>query len=151
LVRIFQEAGIQLRWLNCLPSPGECPEVLDHAELMLHIAADRGGLNDGESTGLAVLAPAGGVHAYVFYGEIERCATPDIKASVILAHAVAHELGHLLRLRGHTPTGMMRGRWTPRELQKAAMGSLVFSPEQAAKMREEVRRRAGASLVAKAL
>jgi len=42
---------------------------------------------------------------------------------------------------------MMRGRWTPQELHKAAMGSLVFSPEQAAKMREEVRRRAAAAYV----
>lgn len=152
VVRIFREAGIQLRWLNCLPSPGECPEVLDHTMLVLRIAAVRGALDDGESTGLAVLAPEGGVRFYVFYDAVERIATPNVKAPVILAHAIAHEIGHLLlRLRGHTPTGLMHGRWGAQELHKAVMGSLVFSTEQAAKMRAEVQRRADASQTAKAL
>ena len=152
VIRIFREAGIQLRWLNCLPIPGECPKVLDQTMLVLHIAAVRGGLEDGKSTGLAILAPEGGVYAYVFYNAVERLASADIKAEVILVHAIAHEIGHLLLcLNGHTPTGLMHGRWGPPELQKAVMGSLVFSPEQAAKMREEIRRRASANLAARSL
>ena len=148
--RILGEARIQIRWLNCTPEPGECPQSFDRTMLVLHIAANRRGLEDGESTGIALLAPEGGVHFYVFYNAIELIAKGDVKPAVILAHAIAHEIGHLLlSLHGHTPTGMMQGRWGAGELQKANMGFLVFSPEQAAKMREEIRRRAGDNLAAK--
>jgi len=144
--RILREARIEVRWLNCAPAPGECPDVLDQTMLVLHIAATPGGFEDGESTGIAVLAPEGGVHFYVFYSAVERVAKADARPAVILAHAIAHEIGHLLLdLRGHTPTGLMHGRWGAAELQKAAMGSLVFSPEQAARMRQEVKRRAEAA------
>jgi hypothetical protein len=53
---------------------------------------------------------------------------------------MAHELGHLLLgSNGHASQGIMRPRWQHEELVKAAMGTLVFTPEQAQRMSARVR------------
>jgi hypothetical protein len=63
----------------------------------------------------------------------------------ILAHAVAHEIGHLLlRTLKHARTGLMRANWGPEELQLACRGLLLFAPREAARLRAEVRARGAA-------
>jgi len=150
--RILAAAGIQAQWLHRTPEPGECTKGLDRTMLVMHIAATRWGLEEAEATGIALLAPEGGIHFYVFYNAVKRLATVEVRPEVILAHAIAHEIGHLLLCLGeHTPIGMMQGHWSAQELHKAAMGLLVFTPEEAAKMRQEIRRRASAKLLARGL
>jgi len=60
----------------------------------------------------------------------------------ILAHAMAHEIGHLLlNLETHSDSGIMRATWDVRTLQDACYGYLLFTPQQAELMRTEVQRR----------
>ena len=121
--RILALAGVQVQWLHCTPEPGECTKGLDRTLLVMHIAATRWGLEEAEATGIALLAPEGGIHFYVFYNAVKRLATVEVRPEVILAHAIAHEIGHLLLCLGeHTPVGMMQGHWSAQELHKAAMG-----------------------------
>ena len=55
-------------------------------------------------------------------------------------------MGHLLlSLAGHTAKGIMIGGWRLKELQQAAHGELLFTRYEAARMREEVKRRAAAA------
>jgi hypothetical protein len=84
-----------------------------------------------------------GIYASVFYQCVDEFANEGIAThSQILGHAMAHELGHLLLdLRGHTNFGIMRGRWNVQDLRSASMGSLLFSSEERAPIREAASRR----------
>ena len=62
--------------------------------------------------------------------------------AVLLGHAIAHELGHLLlNSSTHARYGLMAARWRDAELDRAAVGLLLFSPAEASFIRAEVLRR----------
>jgi hypothetical protein len=59
--------------------------------------------------------------------------------SQLLAYVIAHEIGHiLLRTSGHSSIGIMRSDWNAKDLQRAAHGLLLFTPQQHEAMRIEV-------------
>jgi hypothetical protein len=84
-----------------------------------------------------------GAHATVFYDRIEPlCQTGMISVPVLLGHAMAHEIGHvLIRTTEHSPGGIMKARWGKADYQRAAMGLLEFTPSQRATIREGLRAR----------
>jgi hypothetical protein len=60
---------------------------------------------------------------------------------VILGHAIAHEIGHvLLGSSEHSSSGLMRAQWNQANWHLASAGLLTFLPEQTERMREEVSR-----------
>ena len=76
--------------------------------------------------------------AYCFYHRVERIArthlrtaawrdTYDIDTIILLAHAMAHEIGHLLLPSGHSAAGLMRADWNPDDLRAAVRGDLNLS------------------------
>ena len=70
---------------------------------------------------------------------IERTAVGALSLEQVLGHAMAHEVGHLLLgSNSHSLRGLMRGKWSPEDLQRAAKGDLLFTPEQAKRMRGNV-------------
>ena len=90
-----------------------------------------------------------GLLAYVFYNRVERVArtylntarrrgTYDIDNVIVLGHAMAHEVGHLLLPYGHSATGLMRAEWSGGDLRRAVRGQLNFTPEQAASIRAKL-------------
>ena len=82
-----------------------------------------------------------GADVYVFAGRIFQ-ATEEAKASlpIALGHIMAHELGHvLLGENSHTPGGIMTPMFRPREFALMGMGSLLFTPAQAKRMRGRIR------------
>ena len=54
----------------------------------------------------------------------------------LLAHATAHEIGHLLGLTEHSRSGIMRADWRKGFLKMAAHAALIFSEDEAARMRD---------------
>jgi len=67
----------------------------------------------------------------------------------LLGHAMARELGHLLLgTSAHSRYGLMAARWRATDLDRAAVGGLLFSPAEAAIMRAEAVRRWDKSRVA---
>ena len=62
-----------------------------------------------------------------------------VPAGILLGHAMAHELGHLLlQSMEHSRTGIMRSRWGKEELLRAESGRLLFTADQATAMTERL-------------
>jgi hypothetical protein len=54
-----------------------------------------------------------------------------VSTGLVLACAIAHELGHLLLpMRGHSAAGLMRACWSRDEFQRAEQGQLKFSADE---------------------
>jgi hypothetical protein len=150
VARIYREAGVNIIWSDARSGAGEADtprasrafdpgfalvilprEVADQ----LNVATDALG-------GAAGTPECRGRMAYVFYNRVERIARTYLNASrrramddidtvIVLAHAIAHEVGHLLLPYGHSATGLMRAGWNGQDLQLAVRGQLKFTPEEA--------------------
>src|SRR6516165_4992254 len=81
-----------------------------------------------------------GCYADLFYEPIQQL-QEETHASppVVLGHAMAHELGHLLLgTNSHSPSGLMRAHWTGEDLTNASKGNLRFSQEQCLRIRSRL-------------
>jgi hypothetical protein len=75
---------------------------------------------------LAYALPYEGTHITVFYDRIAKGAYP----STVLAHVMVHEITHLLQGIGrHSETGVMKARWTVRDMIGMGMTPLPFTRE----------------------
>jgi len=148
--RILYRTGIETHWLKCsLSSEGKlipevCEQPAEPSDLVLRLvpvsAATRAQFGDG-TLGIAAQPEKGTPGtASVFYSRAVQLARGGAASvSVILGHAAAHEIGHLLLgSNSHSPLGLMRARWSRQDLQNATVGSLHLTPEQAEAVRARV-------------
>ena len=146
---IFQDAGVRAGWLRC---PARSRHTLNRAEcskidvntLILRITCQpASGSVSRTALGYAVTAQGRSVYATVFRDRVLALAQSGRHAeAVILGHAIAHELGHLLlNTSTHARYGLMAARWREVELDRAAVGLLQFAPAEAVGIRAEVLRR----------
>lgn len=135
---VFRDAGVEVIWLNCPQdamreaSVGRCAVVSFPLHLRLHILRVSQGLKP-STVGISFLGEDGvGCHAELFYEPIQELQQKTgVAPSVILGHAMAHELGHLLLgTNSHFPNSLMRAHWTRNDLINASILNLRFSPEQ---------------------
>jgi hypothetical protein len=147
---IFHEAGIEIRWRNCLGEPEgaeeaegsrNCSEALFPNHLHVRLVKRSVGLSP-DAMGVSFLSEDGsGCQADLFFEEMERLREKG-KARLpnILGHVAAHEIGHLLLgTNSHAPQGIMRAVWGLDELMSASQGALLFSEQQADKMRRRLK------------
>jgi hypothetical protein len=135
VIRLYHNIGVDVAWTvpeaaHATPPPAiRVVLVPDEAGNMLR--------REKPVMGAAVLTELGTSVAYVFYRQIEAQARQyDVSLAMILASAIAHEVGHLLLPDGrHSPDGLMRACWTRDDFQRAEQGQLLFSAEQAALIR----------------
>ena len=72
----------------------------------------------------------------------------DVNPADLLGHVMAHEVGHLLLGSGsHGPSGLMHFPWRGKELDNLGKGSLLFSSQEAGKMRRNAAERLASSTV----
>lgn len=133
VARIFRHIGISITWVDGT-DPAATPRllltVLDR-ELSELARPDRVLLGAAPRT-----AEAAGRMAYVFFQPIEHLSDlHGVDVVLVLAHAIAHEIGHLLLPAGHALEGLMYGQWGPRQVRAAAWGQLLFSREEIDVMR----------------
>lgn len=147
-VRIFREAGIELSWAPCAVSDrdfedspakfaacrqaSDAPIVRIEAPSNAHPVPPRNG------------SPAGTAHQdqiMVSYDRVEQVhADFNIPRSTLLGHVLAHELGHfLLGENSHASDGIMIASFREQDLRRAERGKLLFTEEQAARMRARIR------------
>ena len=84
-----------------------------------------------------------GNRANVFFERVSLLGeSSGASRALILGHAMAHEIGHLLLGAGsHSRSGIMRAPWGRNEFRRAATGSLHFTTGEASRMRRQVRAR----------
>src|SRR5215831_14409659 len=133
--KVFWNAGIEVRWLNCrVPAAIEegsraCREAVFPEHLHLRIVRKSFGLK-GEAMGISFQGEDGsGCYADLFYEPMEQLHKSDgTDIASLLGHVAAHEIGHLLLGRhSHSAAGIMHARWSAEELARARVGELVFS------------------------
>jgi len=129
----YKSIGVPLRWSD---EPGSILIVVRDDE--------PGTLRDATKPvlGAAIHAAQGSPTAYVFYRRAtEQADRYVIPRAVVVAAAMAHEVGHLLLpTPQHADTGLMRGCWDYEEFVNAARGTLRFSAEEAASIRAHLPR-----------
>lgn len=141
-VRVFQEAGILLSWVECGLSEQDtekflaCEHVTDPVRLFVNIIPMAAGLTRPGKFGLSFE-----MHAVVFYHLVERAAEDSrLSKALILGCVMAHELGHLLLGENSHSTGIMADTLRRRDFERAEKGQLVFTPQQAEQMRARIRK-----------
>jgi len=134
--RIYRDAGIDIVWTREAPDPQLTLTILSREltdQLTVVTTALGGAVGTREYRGR---------RAYVFYNRVERVArtylntsrrraTHDTDNVIVLAHAMAHEIGHLLLPYGHWATGLMRADWDAKDIRLSVHGRLNFTSEQA--------------------
>jgi hypothetical protein len=137
--RIYRDVGVDIAWIGETPTAtgadGLQPLASSDRHLTLVILCRE--LTEEVTTEETALGAAVGTReyrgrmAYIFYDRVERVAqthlntsrepgTDDMYAVIVLAHAMAHEMGHLLLPYGHSPTGLMRAEWDAKDLARIA-------------------------------
>ena len=159
---LFAEVGVPVTWEQCRTHPAQrkrspsCSQIADASVLQLRIhdkdQSKRMNLRAWQ-LGYALPSDGGfGVVAGVFLHKVRDFSrSQGLDAATMLGHVMAHELGHLLLgSNRHALRGVMRPRWTRRDLHRSQIGALRFSPNQARRMRAQVetRSREGAEALA---
>lgn len=145
--RVFRRANIEVIWIQCPQDSteqtpfGSCTEVSYPAHLHLRIAARPHGVKQ-STVGMSFQSDGRGCYADLFHEPIVVLQEEShVDAAIILGHAMAHELGHLLLgTNSHSRDGLMRAHWEPGDLAQASRGRLLFSAEESTRMRSRFTR-----------
>lgn len=135
VTRVYASIGVSLEWRDP-------PDAAADQRLVMRVVLlpyETGDLRRGENQvmGAAVRTVNRNAIAYVFYRRVQAEADRyRVSTGLVLAYAIAHELGHLLLpLAAHTPTGLMRACWSRDDFNRAEQGQLRFLPADAERIR----------------
>jgi hypothetical protein len=121
VARIFADAGLGVEWTETGPrfTVQIVPIALGYRRASSPVM------------GVAVRSPNPAT-ARIFFNEVKDFArTWDVNISTLLAHVIAHEIGHLLLpYVPHSATGLMTAEWDEALVRQAAAGSLTFTDAQ---------------------
>jgi hypothetical protein len=140
-IRIFGMAGIELRWIDVDRCSSCQPPQRGDLVLIVAASAPKGWTG----TDAMGFAPANTGRAYVFYDIVESFIgkfheTKDHRSTtaVVLGHAFAHEIGHLLLSKNPHGSGVMRDTWGYAEWKQMFSATLLFDSGRAKLMREQI-------------
>jgi hypothetical protein len=143
--QILQKTGLQTEWTNCTIEglnenrSESCLGSVESAGVELRIVVETGRkhLRDSEF-GFAVVPS----FARVYYERVTRVAAFDdavFEGPILLGCVIAHEIGHLLLgPNSHSQSGIMLARWERQQIRQAVTGRLLFTEEEAHRIRREV-------------
>jgi hypothetical protein len=116
---MFDQIGVALVWRGLK----HCPVKPRPIVILLSLNSPRE-LFPGA---LAVSYPFEGVHIRVFYDRVS-IVTASCPLPVLLAHVLAHEIGHILHGTGqHSASGVMKSHWDRNDFTGMAHRLLPFS------------------------
>jgi hypothetical protein len=132
LTRVYGDIGVRVEW------DGAAAEHATAIRVIL-LPRETGDLQRtlGTVMGATVWTAKGTPVMYVFFRRVETEAERyGVSVSLVLAYALAHELGHVLMPEGgHSPEGLMRACWNGDDFHRADRGQLRFLPAQVALIR----------------
>ena len=112
---------------------------------ILRVSMIMGRLSGAEALGQAIIptgteGPVPGGIANVFYDRVMAVSwSRGPCGGAFLGDALAHEVGHLLLGPRHSREGIMKARWSSRDLKLASECRLRFSPDQLAALQQAAR------------
>lgn len=139
VMAILEHSGIGIRWIQCSPISdnsvsSQCGSPLARAVFQLLITNKPSGFC---RNALGSTTQRAAILAVSYENSKHFAAIQDLPAGRVLAHAVAHEIGHLLLgSEHHALNGIMKARFGPEDLYDMGRGWLVFTPEQSRLLRE---------------
>ena len=160
--RLFEQVGLETRWLHCPTSPGQiaenpaCRAPIGSADFILNLLP----LSMSKKYGLKrsvfgfarpTAYGSGGDWVSLFVSRVTDLArhgsisgSHEEVEALILGHMLAHEVGHLLLgPRSHSPRGVMSFPWNKRTLTLMERNLLRFSRDEENRIQLELARRAG--------
>jgi hypothetical protein len=131
---ILQEADLTVEWRDC--SSG-CAGTLGRREVLLRVVTAPTGAVAGSLGYSVVDVEAGsGSLATVYADRISSAARrTGVGVGKLLGRTVAHEIGHLLLgTSRHAGSGLMRARWSDRELERDHAADWILTPDVVAQL-----------------
>lgn len=142
-------AGIRLATVLCSPlpegsaSPADCGAAIGPADMILEVLLSPptitphalGGTNANEG---------GPMTCRVYHRFALQLAQQygGVRVAELLGYALAHEIGHtLLGTNKHSAGGIMKARFSRRDVEDMARGWLRFTPREARRLRQNLRAR----------
>ncbi len=150
---IFQDAGIDLVWVNCSRKEAQCVTFTQPGApsgqtiLWLRVVdhLDRGGP---EVLGWTTVDSSVVTVQYSRAQQIARTSKVAVSSGQILGHVAAHEMGHvLLGSSGHAALGVMKSTYSKWDLLNMVQSHLLFTAEESRVLRARLGARAARSLV----
>jgi hypothetical protein len=81
---------------------------------------------------LGVALPLEGTHAWVFYDRVLLASPDDAYIAALLAHVMAHEIGHVLQgIIRHSESGILKAHWSGTDCARMVSFPLMFTREDA--------------------
>jgi hypothetical protein len=137
--RIYARAGVELLWSH--PSPKLTPFDGPIIHIIIITSEDAARIGDPpDAIGFTPTSSSGrGMLAYIFEHRVRHVAKGyGVLPGVVLGAAIAHEMGHMLLQKGHTPTGLMRAEFNQADFRRIRRGELGFTAEEAIDLRAHV-------------
>ena len=152
--RIFRRTGIETSWIACavpgreVESSPLCKTQPTATDLFVRILPRKMAkkmMKHHSEFGIAATAPGDGFGSRVsiFYHRADELAErTHASRALLLGHLMAHEIGHLLLgSNSHSRSGIMHVPWNPSQMERASVGTLLFTKREGKRMRSQVGRR----------
>jgi hypothetical protein len=136
--RIYSGSGVDLIWFHASREPNTV--AVDEITIRIIILSKDAGTSIACLPDAVGLTPsADGRHgrlAYIFGHRVfEVSRGYYVQPAIVLAGAMAHEIGHMLLSGGHTSTGLMRAEFNQSDFRRIATGELQLTSIEAADIR----------------
>jgi hypothetical protein len=122
---MFARVGVRVAWRDGEPGTGAAPG----SPVTIQVRFTRE-VPDASREALAYALPFGeeGVAINVMYDRIRWVARRSSREAPILAHVLAHEIGHVLQgTNGHAQTGVMKAHWNGQDYDAMEKKPLEFT------------------------
>ena len=143
---VFEHSGIQMIWQYCrgaLAVGTACGTELQVTEVAVRLLPGGPRTSDDFRTlplGTSIVGAEGGYYASVFVPAVRAQAGRfGVAFNLLLAYAIAHEVGHCLLGPGHSYAGLMRSSWNRKDAIEISRLSLRLTKEEARKASARLR------------
>lgn len=137
----YAEIGIRVVWHSASSLPSDCVQTPMHRQIVFDLSTGAAGRSQGA---LAFANPYSkkGACVTLLIDRLKDSAerNPDT-TGIVMGHVLAHEIGHVLQgIARHSETGLMKERWSVKEIQEMWRARLRFTAYDAELIMESLRR-----------